>query len=77
MNTRLTNASSPVRSLGVGVAYELAPAAARAIETMASGFLGFTVGYLEYEGIGLLYEGLGRAGVAYPVNGLCVFWIGG
>lgn len=64
---------------GAGGEYELAPAAARAMATAEFPGLreGGGGGGWEYMGIGLLYEAGGGAGPAYPVNGLCILWIGG
>lgn len=84
INARLTTASEAVGNMGAGVVagaggeYELAAAAARAMATAEfPGLREGGGGGWEYMGIGLLYEAGGGAGPAYPVNGLCILWIGG
>lgn len=84
INARLTTASGAVGNMGIGIVvgaggeYKLAPAAARAMATAESpGLREGSGGGWEYMGIGLLYEAGGGAGPAYPVNGLCILWIGG
>lgn len=80
----MTTASEAVGNMGTAIVagaggeYELAPAAARAMGTAEfPGLREGGGGGWEYMGMGLLYEAGGGAGPAYPVNGLCILWIGG